>query len=65
MQIKQYKVQKFRYKFTRILGGWIAAHCCLLWWRRKARLQKPIEMQKKQIKIVTMYVSKIILKLVN
>ena len=36
MQIKQYKVQKFRYKFTRILGGWIAAHCCLLYARGDA-----------------------------
>ena len=36
MQIKQYKVQKFRYKFTRILGGWIAAYCCLLYARGDA-----------------------------
>ena len=31
----------------------------------KGPITKPIEMQKKQINIVTMYVSKIILKLVN
>ena len=31
----------------------------------KGPITKPIERQKKQIKIVTMYVSKIILKLVN
>ena len=30
MQIKQYKVQKFWYKITRILGGWITAHCSYL-----------------------------------
>ena len=30
MQIKQYKVEKFRYKITRILGGWITAHCSYL-----------------------------------
>ena len=30
MKIKQYKVQKFRYKFARILGGWITAHCSYL-----------------------------------
>ena len=31
----------------------------------KGPITKPIEMQKKQINIVTMYVSKIILKFVN
>ena len=31
----------------------------------KGLITKPIEMQKKQIKIVTMYVSKIVLTLVN
>ena len=31
----------------------------------KGPITKPIEMQKKQINIVTMYVSKIILKLLN
>ena len=30
MQTKQYKVEKFRYKITRILGGWITAHCSYL-----------------------------------
>ena len=31
----------------------------------KGPITKPVEMQKKQINMVTMYVSKIILKLVN
>ena len=26
MQVKQYKVQKFRYKLQEFLGGWITAH---------------------------------------
>ena len=33
--------------------------------RLKGPIKKPVEMQKKQINMVTMYVSKIILKLVN
>ena len=31
----------------------------------KGPITKPVEMQKKQINMVTMYISKIILKLVN
>ena len=30
MQIKEYKLQKFRYKLQEFLGGWITAHCSYL-----------------------------------